>query len=727
MPDIYQNIIMRIGTQMGPGGLASLKAGSDMILGLATNVIGVVEQLDKFKDMAATLDMKLISMAASTSDGQIKTENLISTLATMNEVLKPTAEQFAAISRGAAYYADKTGRDANEVFGTLTDSIMRASDRGLKPFGIDLKGTGTLLEKQQEALKAVSSAFSGVEFKADTFSDSLTKTKNAFTMLTGTIWSSSQGIGVFSVMSTILDELSADMASYTDQIQRTTTAEADWIKEHGGLIAAIESGTNATNTMAQESMSVFEMVFPMWSAYKRGMQGAADFSTMIDSIMNPNNYAKQTAPRGKNASELAREWGEAEKLLAQYRAEESGRSFYPEEWEQGQSIEGIDTGFYDTVNPYQEGGGGSSKYVPQFGIDVLPEVAIWAKAKGLPYTTYEERDSANKAYLRERIANRKEYEDAVAEAQREFSDQRSAAAFSELSANSKNQERIDRLEIERAKKESEMISKISGTNFKGDLRDYYNEVTQQAKTALRAGTIGRESYDSLINQSPTAVSDQIAIMEEVESAKENAYQNWLNRVGTERIWQLEQIQFANDWKAVWENSLNSVTAGTMTAQTAHDLLRGTWNATIDAAITGKKTFAQAVRTMVAEIGMAVAKEAGWQALMNAAFAVYSLAKRDYSAAAEYGAAAIMFGALATTAGVAARAMQPKGKAAGGSVSSPSRSSAQYGTTYPSGGMSQQDKVQVNVYLEGEAKGVFKIVKTENESRARSGQSSFQAA
>lgn len=608
MPDLYQNIIMRIGTQMGPGGLASLKAGSDMVLGLSRVLVNIISTLDKYNDMLTGVDMGMINYARSASAGKIATFDLIAGFRSLKEAgITPTSEELKILSVRAADFADKTGRQANEVFNQMTSSISRGTSRAVKEFGVNVKDTGSLVGNQSAIMKAMTKDMENLTTEADDLSDAFMSFGDTLTMIATKAWGYATKGGGFNP---IIQGISA-------------------------LDRALQGNSNAWTDWATSFDTIFTGVQLKWATL---MGNAEDMMMLTDRLKKGGRVAFLQARIQQEEDELARMY-EA-RATKQERATRVGEKKKSGGAKQSFTTEGEDV---DALRRL-----GDSDY--------QAAVQEYAQLTGMDFQSLDDIIAAEKEYAR---------------------------------------------------------IKGSGSGVElGDTSFWSDRMSAQQQRDFGGAA---ESVDQ-----------KLANMQAIEDQKAADFAAWLERWRAEQARQDDQLSFAEDWRAVWENSLNSVTAGTMTAQAAHDLLRGTWNATIDAAITGKKTFAQAVRTMVAEIGLAVAKEAGWQALMNAAFAVYSLAKRDYSAAAEYGAAALMFGALATTAGVAARAMQPKGKAEG-SVASPSRSAAQYGTTYPAGGMSQQDKVQVNVYLEGEAQGVFRIVKTENESRARSGQSSFQAA
>ena len=225
------------------------------------------------------------------------------------------------------------------------------------------------------------------------------------------------------------------------------------------------------------------------------------------------------------------------------------------------------------------------------------------------------------------------------------------------------------------------------------------------------------------------VDDKLEEMRMLEEQRENEFDAWLDRLDMERAAREEQLSFADDFSIVWQEALNGVTVGTMAAQASMDLMRGTWNAAIENAITGQQTFGAAIKNMLKDLGMAIAKEAGWRAAMEAVHAIAAAATYQYGKAAKHAIAAAGYAALAISAGAASAAMHRNTAVS----SAPSEGSAasgttpQYGTTYPEGGASQRGEVHVHVRLEGDSGQIFTVVEEENSSRARAGYESFAVA
>ena len=266
---------------------------------------------------------------------------------------------------------------------------------------------------------------------------------------------------------------------------------------------------------------------------------------------------------------------------------------------------------------------------------------------------------------------------------------------------------------------------------RGGLEGYYD--TTQGMIA-QSGLSGADSLTAE-QASITQLDEYIERQQTAEDIREEHFDNWLERIGEERVWQLEQLQFAADFREVWRDALDSISAGTMAGQASMDLLKGTWDAAITSAITGQKTFGAAMRDMVRQWGLSIAKEAGWKAALQFAEAIAALASYRYASAAQHAIAGAKFSALAIAAGAASAVSYragggETGAAAGGGgdpanphrFSSAGRASPSYGQTYPAGGSQQKIVNEMHVYL-GE-KEIYYAVKEEDATRGRAGQSTI---
>ncbi|MFA5377717.1 MAG: hypothetical protein WC455_18345 [Dehalococcoidia bacterium] len=613
MADLYQNIIFRIGSQMGPGGLASLQSGTQMVTGLASTIVNAAEKLDRYNDMLTGVDMSMIEYARNASDGKLKTMEIVAAFQDITKVLPISSSELKILSVRAADIADKTGRNAVDVLDKMTNSIKMGTSKSVKELGVNVKDTGTLIGNQSAILKALTVGYEDATTKADDLSDSMTSFGDALEMVSVKAWGyATKGGGFNPVIN--------------------------------GLRALDEALHGSTNS---------------W----------AEWATSFDTILTASRL------------QFARFTGDVEaQILLTSKLKSGGKKAWLEARIQQET---------DELGRMQE----------QVAVDAQRQVMISGaskdkKTKGggggkSPFATEGEDVDALKRLSSE------EYQGAV----QEYA-QLTGMPFETLD---------DILSAERK------FSIIKGTSPGMDLGESSFWSDRMSSQQQRDFSFSESSVDK-----------KLADMQALEDQKAADFAEWQARWLAERERNEEQLTFAEDWRAVWRASLESVTAGTMAAQAAHDLLRGAWNATIDAAIVGKVNFGHAVKTMVADIGLAVAKEAGWQMVLNAAYAIAAAAKRDYGAALKYTGASIAFGALAGTAAVAARALQPSSSSAQTTSVEKSSNTSEYGTTYPRGGMSQQgaQTMNVNVFLDGEQ--IYNNQQKINANRSRSGQTSYQA-
>ena len=190
-------------------------------------------------------------------------------------------------------------------------------------------------------------------------------------------------------------------------------------------------------------------------------------------------------------------------------------------------------------------------------------------------------------------------------------------------------------------------------------------------------------------------------------------------------WQQSQLQFAEDFRTTWVATMEAVSAGTLAANASINLMRGTWGAVINAAISGKNTIGAAVKEIAYHVGKGLAQEAGWRALMAFARAVYAAASRQYARAVKYTAAGAMFTALASIAGGVAAATKPTPARSVAPVAALGGGDAAYGSGYnPSyGGAPAYGPQRVDVHIHMAADGWDAIVR-QNDEAVRSGGRAF---
>lgn len=218
------DVVLRIGSSLGPGGFASLQAGITMVGQFSRVILESVKELDKFSTIMRNVDMETVNFADSMARGQVDTLKLMKQLNAMNIAsLKPTKEEFAAISKAATMFAQKTGRDATEVFQKLSDSIIRGTERGLVPFGIQLDETEDKAVAQREALQKVTEMYGSLEVELTTNSQRMYALKNNWDTLIGVIWEAvSQGDGPLGDMLENISDSIGDVSQKLSELPDNT-------------------------------------------------------------------------------------------------------------------------------------------------------------------------------------------------------------------------------------------------------------------------------------------------------------------------------------------------------------------------------------------------------------------------------------------------------------------------------------------------------------------------
>ena len=187
------NIMLQIGSKMGPGGLASLKAGWDMLRGLATTVMDVTKELDNFATVMRRTDMDMVNYADSAAKGQINTLDLMQAQQQLAKSFAVTgaditAEQFKILAVRATDLAQATGKDATESFRRLTDSLARGTSRALKDYGIYLTEGTDLQKTQTDALRQLTEGYEDMSVELDTTSQRIYALQNALETGLGVTW-----------------------------------------------------------------------------------------------------------------------------------------------------------------------------------------------------------------------------------------------------------------------------------------------------------------------------------------------------------------------------------------------------------------------------------------------------------------------------------------------------------------------------------------------------------
>ena len=590
MPE--SNIILRISSAMGPGGLASLQAGIGMIGQLASGVAGAIKDLDKFSNVLRTVDMDMVSYADSAAKGQVDTMQLMQSLNQIKKAFEETganitAEQFKTLAVRATELAQATGQDATQKFKELTDSISKGTTRALKEYGIYITQSTDLGKTHREALEMLTKGHEDLTVEIHTLTESLMEVSNNW--------------GTF---------VSLAYAKATENTEK-------WGKATSGLnflLTTLNQMMIDGKTNAQE--------------YALSLQG------ILDKLFNIDEYNKRmlrATIADVNAANAADNQRGTQEAIDRAQAQ----------------IDALNGGTTKPKKRRGGGGGGRKSYDWQEGdIDTESGAWWWAEQTGNMPTSTEEWEAA---------------------------------------------------------------------------QDEYDKMFGGSALDLESRT-----ESGLFSDMDAAASELEDLIEEINDL-EPADSAWVNSLFGGQDEKSEALQFADDFASAWEDAMGRVSAGTMAANAVMDVLHQTWNAAVESVIRGEEMTSEAIQTIVYEIGVAIAQEAGWHSLMEFAHAAAALASKQYDKAAEHATAGALYAALAVVAGVAAGAANPS-SSAGSSYDSSGAGAGGGGGYSPSyGGDSGSGTSDVNITVAFKDNEYLDVLVEKNGRRVQSGQEGFDLA
>jgi hypothetical protein len=226
MGEAFANVILRIGSKLGPGGLSSLKAGWDMLKGFSNSITNSVKELDKFKIMMDQVDMSVINFADSAAKGQIDTAELMRGLQKLNESgAKVTKEQFKTLAVQVVNHSKAVGKDATPEWERLTTAISRGSSRALTEYGIRLKESTDLQKTQKEAIRGLTEGFEDLNVEITTGSERLYQLSNNWGTFKSAVWSA---IGDVPLWADAIDSINDVLGETVKALTESTKATRDW-------------------------------------------------------------------------------------------------------------------------------------------------------------------------------------------------------------------------------------------------------------------------------------------------------------------------------------------------------------------------------------------------------------------------------------------------------------------------------------------------------------------
>jgi hypothetical protein len=161
-------------------GLTVIEKAFNFVAGAAEKVNQALKDQGQFYSAVksdAELAALQISMAAT--DGMIKPMALAKGAnVLMRGDMKLTQEQFNAVAKAAVELGRATGEDVNSVFDRLSKGVLKGSTEAFSEYGITIRATGTIHERQATILKEITSRYQGVEVAAKDAGEMMEKTAN---------------------------------------------------------------------------------------------------------------------------------------------------------------------------------------------------------------------------------------------------------------------------------------------------------------------------------------------------------------------------------------------------------------------------------------------------------------------------------------------------------------------------------------------------------------------
>jgi hypothetical protein len=192
----------------------------------------------------------------------------------------------------------------------------------------------------------------------------------------------------------------------------------------------------------------------------------------------------------------------------------------------------------------------------------------------------------------------------------------------------------------------------------------------------------------------------------------------------------EEVGFAEMFADSWENATSRTSAGAMAAAGMQNLLRGAVTQAANAIVGSSKVTVKAVAEMVKGVALSVGIEATILGLIELGHMIAAIASSwGMSPEVELHAAAVAQYAITAAAAfaVAGAASAVSSASKGSSSASPTGTrtgQGQYGSPgYQdvSGGGGSQN---ITIVLEGDAEGIFRVVRKENQRQSYSGSGAF---
>jgi hypothetical protein len=216
------DVIFRIGTIGVTKAQAEFGAIVAVLYSMGKAIVETGKRADEISDAferMTTDQKKAVQEMDSAVKGFIPSiDNMRAAVKMAEAGMRPTEAQMKALAITATDMALKMGEGpegAKRRLDALTDSIVKGNERGLKPYGITLDSTGTLLEKQAEALAKVTDRAKALKPEITDLDDKWAAFGNTFDKSIALVWdAATKEGGIFGFVGTALDGVNEGLTKY---------------------------------------------------------------------------------------------------------------------------------------------------------------------------------------------------------------------------------------------------------------------------------------------------------------------------------------------------------------------------------------------------------------------------------------------------------------------------------------------------------------------------------
>jgi hypothetical protein len=266
---INSSIIFTVGSKLGPGGFASLKAGIDMLVALGRQIVDITSGLDDFSLAWDRTNKQAIVMADNATKGLIDAADLVNSYnALVRSGAKVTEEQFRIMAVRSVELAKATGVDATEAFKRMTRAIQTGATESLREYGIQLNEGDKFTKRQTDAIKQMTAGFEDMTVAAETGTERLKALGENIETTAGLIWSSAGSSDTFAFA---LDEVNEALGTFNTLLGQAPESMMEFIK----------SGQALKGFMAELEIQMLELVNAPFIAIERSTNEPGLMSTMM--------------------------------------------------------------------------------------------------------------------------------------------------------------------------------------------------------------------------------------------------------------------------------------------------------------------------------------------------------------------------------------------------------------------------------------------------------------